>query len=128
MVYFFHHYELPVILQQAHFQQFLLRNTQQQREAGSNAAVAVPTSAAATIQQPRLQQITVLPIRARITQLISAVRPTATTQTSSLVVDQGTATSTGTITTSTVGTTAQPVSSSQSSQTVGNKKFSLLEI
>lgn len=32
MIYFFHHYELPVIMQQAHLQQILLRSRQQQAE------------------------------------------------------------------------------------------------
>lgn len=102
MIYFFHHYELPVILQQAHFQQFLLRNTQAARE--------LPP---ATFQPQRA------PIRARITQLISAVRPSVTTQTTSSTVNQAaTSTSTNTTTTSTVGTSAQPINSTQSSQTV----------
>lgn len=99
MLYFFHHYELPVILQQAHFQQFILRNTQQQlRE-----------------QRPTQQPPSTHPLTLRLTQLLSAVRPSATTQTSTSVAQV--ATSTSTTTTSTVGTSAQPVTSSQTSQT-----------
>lgn len=100
MVYFFHHYELPVILQQAHFQQFLLRSSQQQREV---LAAPLPTSP---------------PIRTRFTQLISAVRPSVTTQTSTTVSQIATSTSTNTTESSTVGTSAQPVSSNRSSQTI----------
>jgi hypothetical protein len=94
MVYFFHHYELPVILQQAHFQQFIIRNTQQQQQRE-------------TIPVPAPQNT----ITVRLTELFSAVRPSATTQTSTSQV------ATSTNTTSTVGTTAQPVTSSQTSQT-----------
>lgn len=98
MLYFFHHYELPVILQQVHFQQFIIRNTQQQRE-------------------PRLAPLNPVhhPLTARLTQLLSAVRPSATTQTTTNVAQA--ATSTSTTATSTVGTSAQPVTSSQTSQT-----------
>ncbi|CAG9862290.1 unnamed protein product [Phyllotreta striolata] len=103
MVYFFHHYELPVILQQAHFQQFLLRNTPQQLRTHALAVTA-----------PQLP-----PLRARITHLISAVRPNATTQTSTtnLVAGSSAATNTVTTATSSVGTNAQPISTTQSSQT-----------
>lgn len=97
MVYFFHHYELPVILQQAHFQQFLLRNANQ----------PLPSHAITVAAR-------------RITDLISTVRPNATTQTSGTTMRAATSTSTNTVTTTTisVGTIAQPISSSQSSQTI----------
>lgn len=96
MVYFFHHYELPVILQQAHFQQFIIRNTQQQQQQQrENLPVPAPQNT----------------ITVRLTELFSAVRPSATTQTSTSQI------TTSTNTTSTVGTTAQPVTSSQTSQT-----------
>lgn len=103
MLYFFHHYELPVILQQAHFQQFLLRNSPQQLR--THALAVTP---------PHLP-----PLRARITHLISAVRPNATTQTSAtaLVAASSTATNTVTTATSSVGTNVQPISTTQSSQT-----------
>lgn len=99
MMYFFHHYELPVILQQVHFQQFIIRNTQQQQ------------------REPRLVPVNPAhhPLAARLTQLLSAVRPSATTQTTTNVAQA--ATSTSTTPTSTVGTSAQPVTSSQTSQT-----------
>ena len=95
MVYFFHHYELPVILQQAHFQQFIIRNTQQQQQQRETLPAPAPQNT----------------ITVRLTELFSAVRPSATTQTSNIQV------ATSTNTTSTVGTTAQPVTSSQTSQT-----------
>ncbi|KAF5283835.1 hypothetical protein FQA39_LY04655 [Lamprigera yunnana] len=108
MLYFFHHYELPVILQQAHFQEFILRNSQR----GVTAVRPLPTGITATH-----------PLTARITQLLSTLRSTATTQTSTTVSSvvspavSSVATSTSTTATSTVGTTTQPVTSSQTSQT-----------
>ncbi|XP_025830234.1 membralin [Agrilus planipennis] len=96
MLYFFHHYELPVILQQAQVQQIILRSTQQQREAR-------PAG-----------QVFINPLAARITQLLSAVRPSVTTQTSNTrtpVVNSSTAT------TASVGTSAQPTVTNQTSQT-----------
>lgn len=108
MIYFFHHYELPVILQQAQFQHFLLlRSTQQQAIAPTTDIIPTPSVNAFPL------------IRGRFTQLLSAVRPSATTQTSTIAVSQVStvATSTSTTTTSTVGTIAQPISTSQSIQT-----------
>lgn len=110
MIYFFHHYELPVILQQAQFQHFLLlRSTQPQAAAAATDILPPPSVNAFPL------------IRGRFTQLLSAVRPSATTQTSTIAVSQvstvATSTST-TTTTSTVGTIAQPMSTSQSIQTV----------
>ncbi|KAF5280289.1 hypothetical protein FQR65_LT03098 [Abscondita terminalis] len=110
MLYFFHHYELPVILQQAHFQEFILRNTQRETAAVRTTPPGIPTTN---------------PLTARITQLLSTLRSTATTQTSTTVSTAASvaiavssvATSTSTAATSTVGTTAQPVTSSQTSQT-----------
>ncbi|XP_044264044.1 membralin isoform X2 [Tribolium madens] len=95
MLYFFHHYELPVILQQAHFQQFIIRNSQQQGAQREPLAATAPQNT----------------ITVRLTELFSAVRPSATTQTSTSQV------TTSTTTTSTVGTSAQPHTSSQTSQT-----------
>jgi hypothetical protein len=52
MIYFFHHYELPVILQQAQLQQLLLRNQHQQQAAAVAAAVtATATAGAGTHEQ-----------------------------------------------------------------------------
>lgn len=110
MLYFFHHYELPVILQQAHFQEFILRNTQRE-------------VAAVRLTPPGITATN--PLTARITQLLSTLRSTATTQTSTTVSPAASvtiavsnvATSTSTTATSTVGTTAQPITSSQTSQT-----------
>ncbi|XP_060525463.1 membralin isoform X2 [Cylas formicarius] len=104
MLYFFHHYELPVILQQEQFQQFFIRTSQQQQQP----AALFRDGAAITNNFPL--------IRGRITQLLSAVRSSTTTQTSSVTVNQ-VATSTSATSTSTIGTIAQPVISSQSSQT-----------
>ncbi|EFA06285.2 hypothetical protein TcasGA2_TC009151 [Tribolium castaneum] len=98
MLYFFHHYELPVILQQAHFQQFIIRNSQQQQQQQQQRE---PLAAAAPQNT----------ITVRLTELFSAVRPSATTQTSTSQV------TTSTTTTATVGTSAQPNTSSQTSQT-----------
>ncbi|XP_050307694.1 membralin [Anthonomus grandis grandis] len=122
MIYFFHHYELPVILHQIQFQQILLRSAQQP-------PVAVPPAEAV----PHTVAANAIPdLRGRISQLLSVVRPSATTQTSSIAVPPvstiatvSVATSTSTITTSSltrttasVGTTAQPIITSQSIQTV----------
>ncbi|XP_030764220.1 ras guanine nucleotide exchange factor G-like [Sitophilus oryzae] len=105
MIYFFHHYELPVILQQEQLQRFI-RTSQQQP--------APPRDG------PTIGNGTLPIIRGRFLQLFSAVRPSATTQTSTIAVSQVStvATSTSTTTTSTIGTIAQPINSSQSSQTV----------
>lgn len=100
MVYFFHHYELPVILQQDQFHQLLVRT-----QAREN-------------RQANQQATTTNPLSARITQLLSVVRSSATTQTSTTISQVATSTSTNTTTTSTVGTSAQPVTSTHSSQTV----------
>ncbi|XP_076259683.1 membralin isoform X1 [Rhynchophorus ferrugineus] len=99
MIYFFHHYELPVVLQQDQLQQLIVRSAQQPLMARN-------------IAPPR--------IRGRFSQFLSSVRPSATTQTSTIAISQVStvATSTSTTTTSTVGTIAQPINSSQSSQTV----------
>ncbi|XP_072379686.1 membralin isoform X2 [Diabrotica undecimpunctata] len=101
MVYFFHHYELPVILQQAHFQQFLMRNSPPQ--------LRTHTLAVATPQMPL-----------RITDFIPAIRSSATTQTSTTTLPTASSTATNTVPTTTisVGTIAQPLSSTQSSQTI----------
>ncbi|XP_066157398.1 membralin isoform X1 [Euwallacea fornicatus] len=115
MIYFFHHYELPSILQQIQFEHILIRSTQQRQ------VVVEPHN------MPTFPQI-----RGRFSQLLSAVRPSATTQTSTIAVTpvstvatSTVATSTSTITTSsitrdtvTVGTNAQPINTSQSIQTV----------
>ncbi|KAH1006859.1 hypothetical protein HUJ05_007552 [Dendroctonus ponderosae] len=100
MIYFFHHYELPAILQQGHFQHILFRPAQQQ-----------PTNPAEPTNLHRYLQI-----RGRFSQFFSAVRPSATTQTSTIAVTPvaTVATSTSTITSSsvrstvTVGTNVQP--------------------
>ncbi|KAH1000612.1 hypothetical protein HUJ04_012916 [Dendroctonus ponderosae] len=110
MIYFFHHYELPAILQQGHFQHILFRPAQQQ-----------PTNPAEPTNLHRYLQI-----RGRFSQFFSAVRPSATTQTSTIAVTPvaTVATSTSTITSSsvrstvTVGTNVQPINTSQSIQTV----------
>ncbi|XP_017768215.1 PREDICTED: membralin isoform X2 [Nicrophorus vespilloides] len=86
MVYFFHHYELPVIIHQAQVHQFLLRNTHNR---GGH------------------------PFAHRLIQFWTS----ATTQTSNNVNQVATSTST-TPPTSTVGTSAQPITSTHSSQTV----------
>ncbi|KAK5648777.1 hypothetical protein RI129_003669 [Pyrocoelia pectoralis] len=111
MLYFFHHYELPVILQQAHFQEFILRNTQRE----VTAVRSIPQGIAA-----------INPLTTRITQFLSTLRSTATTQTTTTTNPATTtttevtnvATSTSATLTSTVGTTAQPTTSSQTSQTI----------
>lgn len=95
MVYFFHHYELPAILQQAQIQQVIRLTTNRQ-------ARLIPLGLSN-------------PLAVRFTQLVSAVRSSATTQTSNTV-NQAT-TSTSTTAMSTVGTSAQPITSSQTSQT-----------
>lgn len=116
MIYFFHHYELPAILNQAQFEHLLIRTAQQ-----PPAVIAHPHAL-----RPFPQA------RGRLSQLLSAVRPSATTQTSTIVVTPAStvatstvATSTSTITTSssarttaTVGTNVQPINTSQSIQTV----------
>lgn len=64
MLYFFHHYELPMILQQAQLQQLLYRNhaqpaqqQQQQQQPPAPGSGAVPTTpATAPTQQPQQQQ------------------------------------------------------------------------
>ncbi|CAH1128001.1 unnamed protein product [Ceutorhynchus assimilis] len=116
MLYFFHHYELPLILQQAQFQQLLIRPAQQQ-------PAAPPADATHINSFPQISR--------RFSQFLSAVRPSATTQTSTIAIGPASAvatstvaTSTSTITTdsaratSTVGTLAQPINTSQSIQTV----------
>ncbi|KAB0803445.1 hypothetical protein PPYR_00415 [Photinus pyralis] len=110
MLYFFHHYELPVILQQAHFQEFILRNTQRE----VTTIRSIPQGIAA-----------INPLTTRITQFLSTLRSTATTQTTTTTNPTtattevtNVATSTSTTPTSTVGTTAQPTTSSQTSQTI----------
>lgn len=97
MVYFFHHYELPAILHQAQIEQVLRQTTQSE-------ARLVATGFAN-------------PLAARISQLVSAVRSSATTQTSSTVSQASTSTSTSATVMTTVGTSAQPITSSQTSQT-----------
>lgn len=107
MLYFFHHYELPAILQQAEFQQFLVRS---QRDTARTVPAGIANNN---------------PLTTRITQLLSTLRPTATTQTSTTVSQvtavatavSHVATSTSATATVTVGTTAQPITSSQTSQT-----------
>ncbi|VEN39916.1 unnamed protein product [Callosobruchus maculatus] len=144
MVYFFHHYELPVILQQAHFQQFLLRNTAQHQQQQVGVAV-VPPGGAPHQQLPagtvvHIQQVgSVSSVRHRLARLISAVRrPSVTTQTSlRQVASASTSTSTvdndddrgggggggrvsggGETATVGVGTASRPFNQTQSSQTM----------
>ncbi|GJQ66311.1 hypothetical protein Trydic_g4356 [Trypoxylus dichotomus] len=95
MVYFFHHYELPAILQQAQLQQLIRQTTNRE-------ARHIPLGLSN-------------PVAVRFTQLVSAVRSSATTQTSNTVSQATTSTSTTAM--STVGTSAQPITSSQTSQT-----------
>lgn len=95
MVYFFHHYELPAILQQAQLQQLIRQTTNRE-------ARLIPLGLSN-------------PLAVRFTQLVSAVRSSATTQTSNTVSQATTSTSTTGM--STVGTSAQPITSSQTSQT-----------
>ncbi|KAK9753602.1 tumor-associated protein [Popillia japonica] len=95
MVYFFHHYELPAILQQAQLQQLIRQTTNRE-------ARLIPLGLSN-------------PLAVRFTQLVSAVRSSATTQTSNTVTQATTSTSTTAM--STVGTSAQPITSSQTSQT-----------
>lgn len=57
MLYFFHHYELPVILQQAHLQHLLMRNQQQQQQQaagtpGNARAGVLVTAASAPVAAP----------------------------------------------------------------------------
>jgi hypothetical protein len=51
MIYFFHHYELPLILQQAQLQQLVLRNQHQQQAAAVAAATATAAAGTGTHQQ-----------------------------------------------------------------------------
>lgn len=101
MVYFFHHYELPVILQQAHLQQFLLRNTAQQQQ--QREATRPPQAASRN------------PLTARITQLLSTLRSTATTQTSTTGLQTGTTTTVSHAATSTVSHAATSTASNSTS-------------
>ncbi|KAL1502284.1 hypothetical protein ABEB36_007450 [Hypothenemus hampei] len=118
MIYFFHHYELPVILQQAQLQHILLRSTQHPNVGGVG---------------PDPHTFRTFPhIRGRFRQLFSAVRPSATTQTSTIVVSTASTVATSTVATSTstisnglisrgtvtVGTNVHPINISQSIQTM----------
>ncbi|XP_071053357.1 membralin isoform X1 [Onthophagus taurus] len=94
MVYFFHHYELPAILHQAQIEQ-VLRQTAQ--------------------SETRIVAGFANPLAVRLSQLVSAVRSSATTQTTNSVAEATTSTSTTHM--STVGTSAQPITSTQTSQT-----------
>lgn len=121
MMYFFHHYELPVILQQAQFQQFILRSTQPQLQ--QLLPQQQPSAEQLVQQQQNSGAIPILPgprpLTARLSQLLSAVRPSATTQTTSTssAAQVAVSTSTTAAATSTVGTSAQPATLSQTSQT-----------
>lgn len=113
MVYFFHHYELPLIVQQAHLQHFLFSNAyQQELQLIQQPSLTVP---AAQIFQRPLPPIIQQPV-ARFVQLFNSVwRPSVTTQTSATATNQ-VATSTSNHTAS-IGTSAQPSTQSQMSQT-----------
>lgn len=136
MVYFFHHYELPVILQQAQLQQILRNHHHTVGQA------TIPRPAPATGPIGAAAQITT-----RLTQLLSSVRPNAnvnvqtndsnaqttstmsqtaggrqaTTQTSLTAAPAARgvnmASQVSHVTTSNVGTIAQPVTVTQMSQT-----------
>ncbi|CAH0551315.1 unnamed protein product [Brassicogethes aeneus] len=123
MVYFFHHYELPIILQQAQFQQFILNNASPPRHTirihGQPQDQQIPSNNQQQNQQANEgQQEQQHTRRTRFSQLFSAVRPSVTTQTSTTVAQVSTSTSTSTLTTTTtVGTSAQPPTSIQTTQT-----------
>ncbi|XP_044745946.1 membralin [Coccinella septempunctata] len=116
MVYFFHHYELPTILQQAHIQQFLLRSSQNQQQLILRTTQRRQGNRS-TGTDSRANQVVLRlnPIR-RINQFLSTVRSSVTTQTSVTPTTQA-ATSTSNENTTSVGTSASPTTASTTSQT-----------
>ncbi|KAK9892241.1 hypothetical protein WA026_019042 [Henosepilachna vigintioctopunctata] len=116
MVYFFHHYELPVILQQAHIQEFLIRTTHhQQRVLLRQPQPQQRDQRADGEDRPAHPQLRLNPL-ARLNQLLSTVRSSVTTQTSVAATTQ-VATSTSDHNTTSVGTLATPTTASTTSQT-----------
>lgn len=118
MVYFFHHYELPAILQQAHIQQFLLRTNPNPALLVRAAAQRGPGDRTAGGGSGR-NTPTVLslnPIR-RINQFLSTVRSSVTTQTSVTTTTQVATSTSNENNTTSVGTSASPATTSTTSQT-----------